>query len=269
MKYLSTLFITLLLFTSFAQGPVDGFFKSKNELDLAFSGSYNYAPKYYAGTKLINYARNQAIVSLYGNYGLSERWNLILSLPLINFKPQDVGLYGKFKLINKQFKKSEWSVFPTMGVSLPTWKYETQSGQAIGQRAVQFQPMLVTQFKWYKGLFIQAQTHYNYVLQPVPSSINASIKIGFASNKFYYDLWYDYQNGFGDKDYLGPVSFDSFRELVTSYQRIGGVVYYTINEKWGVFINGSYTLSGRNMSQATNVGAGVVLKLKTGKKAKS
>ena len=269
MNFKLVLFSFLFLSNSFSQGPVDGFFKSKNELDLAASASYNSAPKYFAGTKLINYPRNQSIVSLYGNYGLSKRWNLILSLPLINFKPQDIAIYGKFKLIAKRFKKSEWSVFPSFGVSVPTWKYETQSGQAIGQRAVQFQPILVTQLKWDKGLFIQGQTHYNYALQPVPSSVNASFKIGFAGNKFYYDVWYDYQNGFGDKDYQGTVSFDSFRELVTSYQRVGGVAYYTINPKLGTFINGSYTFLGRNMSQSLNIGAGIVFKLKTGKKAKS
>lgn len=270
MNYLYITLFTLFSFSfSFAQGPVDGFFKPKKELDVAVTGSYSYAPKYFAGTNLIDYARNQSIVSMYGNYGLSKRWNLILSLPLINFKPQDVAVYGKFKLIDKWFKKSQWSVFPAVGVSVPTWKYETQSGQAIGQRAVQFQPILVTQFKWGKGLFIQGQTHYNFVLQPAPSSFNASFKVGFAGSKFYYDIWYDFQNGFGDKDYQGTVSFDSFRELVTSYQRVGGVVYYSINEKLGVFINGSYTLSGRNMSQSLNVGAGIVFKLKTDKKTKS
>lgn len=268
MKYILLLFSFLSFAQSFSQGPIDGFFKSKNDLDIAVSGSYSSAPKYFAGTNLIDYERNQSIVSLFGSYGLSKRWNLVMSLPFINFKPQDVAVYGKFKLIDKRFKKSEWSVFPSFGVSVPTWKYETQSGQAIGQRAVQFQPIFVTQFKWDKGLFIQGQTHYNYALDPVPSSFNASFKVGFASNKFYYDVWYDYQNGFGDKDYQGTVSFDSFRELVTSYQRVGGVIYYSINDKLGTFINGNYTISGRNMSQALNIGAGVVFKMKTGKKTK-
>ncbi len=258
--------IICLWSTSFCQGPVDGFFKQKKELDFALSGSYNYAPKYYAGTNLIDYARNQIIVSLYANYGLSKRWNLITTLPLINFKPQDFAVYGKFNLLSKQYEKSEWTVFPAAGISVPIWNYNTESGQAIGQRAIQFQPILVSQFRWFKGFFIQGQTHYNYVLEPVPSSINASFKVGYVGKKFYYDVWYDYQNGFGDKDYQGEVSFSSFRELVTSYQRIGGVIYYTINKKIGAFVNGNYTLSGRNLSKTLNIGGGVVFKMKTGKK---
>jgi len=152
------LIITLFFVSnSFAQGPIDGFFKSKNELDIAVSGSYSSAPKYFAGTNLIDLQRNQTIVSLFASYGLSKKWNLVLSLPLINFKPQDVALYGKFNLVSKRFKKSDWSVFPAVGVSVPTWKYETQSSQAIGQRAFSFNRSLVTQFKWDKGLFIQGK----------------------------------------------------------------------------------------------------------------
>ena len=152
-----------------------------------------------------------------------------------------------------------------MGIALPSWNYPTESGQAIGQRAVIIQPFLFGQYKNDNGFFIQLQSHYNYALSPVPSSIDASLKIGFAGAKWYSDVWYNTQYGFGDKDYQGNVSFNSFRELTTSFDRVGGVIYYSISNKIGVFINGSYVLSGRNISKSLNLGGGVVFKINTKK----
>lgn len=249
-----------------AQGNVDGFFKAKGDLDLAFSGTFSASNKYFRKDDIIDYDRAQAIIGVYGTYGLTDKWDVILSAPLINFVPQDLAVFTKYKLIELRGKKSEFAIAPAVGITFPMTNYATQTGQAIGQRATIIQPKLIMQYKHDKNWFIQAQGGYNYAFDPVPSAMVASIKAGYIRNDWYFDAWFDYQYGIGGTDY-GVVGAD-FRELGVSYNRVGGVVYKNVGKKSGVFVNGSYIVSGRNIGQAFAVGAGYVLKLKTNKKSK-
>lgn len=253
--------------TGFGQGNVDGFFKSKGDLDVALSGTYGRSTTYFAGTNPIKLERNQLILGAYANYGLSDKWNVVVSVPLINFDLQDAALFTKYKLFQKRKGKGEWTIAPAFGVTFPLSNYETQSGQAIGQRATTFQPKLIFQFKADKNWFVQAQSGYNYSLNPVPSSIPASIKVGYIYNKWYFDAWFDYQYGIGGIDYQGGVA-GTFRELGVSYNRVGGVVYRSMGDRWGLFLNGSYVVSGRNIGQMYAIGTGAVLKFNLLKKKK-
>ena len=265
---MKSIFLFLLLFCfnslTIGQGNVDGFFKPKGELDVALSSSFGNSTRYFTGNNLIAYDRNQLILSAYANYGLSNRFNLIISLPVINFTFQDAAVFAKLKLVQKNISKGEISLFPSVGITFPTHKYETESGQSIGQRATVLQPKLIAQYKSNKGWFLQGQMGYNYSFFPVPSSIAASCKIGYIYKQWYFDLWYDYQYGIGGRDYAsglgGPLN--SFRDLGVSYNRIGGVVYKNIGDKWGLFLNGSLIYNGRNISELFVLGGGVVLKFK-------
>ena len=252
-----TLAITgiLFAFAVSAQGPVDGFFKKKNQLDVAASATYAFSEIYLAGNGAINYSRNQTILSGFATYGVSDRLNVIGSVPIINFLPQDATFFAKYQLV-----KSPLTVAPAFGISFPMWNYNTESGQAIGQRAVTLQPKLLVQYQPFQNWIIQAQGGYNYAFDPVPSSYVYSTKIGFFKNGWYTDLWYDVQTGIGGLDYGGGEAVTSFRGLGVSYQRVGGVVYKHGKGKTGYFINGFTTLSGRNFSKFTTVGAGVVWK---------
>jgi hypothetical protein len=246
----------------FAQGNVDGFFKSKGDMDVAISGTYVYSRIYFAGVSPVFYKRDQSIIGLYGVYGLSDKWNVVASLPVINFTPQDLSLYAKYKLYSKKFDDGEITILPAFGVSFPVWNYNTESGQAIGQQAVTVQPKLVVQFKHAQNWFVQAQTGYNYSLNSVPSAYVASGKVGFIYKNWYFDAWYDYQFGIGGKDW-GSAGLDSFRELGVSYERVGGVVYASIGERLGAFVSISTVLSGRNTSDSNMFNGGIVLKFNT------
>lgn len=264
MRLIFFILVFSISFCSSSQGNVDGFFKSKGELDFAFSGSYSGSKKYFRKNDVIDYNRSQAIIGVYGVYGITNKWNVIVSLPLVNFKPQDASVYAKYKLIYRNTKNGNFTLFPAFGVSFPMSNYETQSGQAIGQRATILQPKIVGQYHHSKNWFIQAQGGYNYAITPVPSSIVASIKIGYIYKKWYFDAWFDYQYGVGGKDF--GIDGSNFRELGVSYDKVGGVIYRNIGEKFGVFLNGSYILSGRNIGQAFTLSSGFVLKLQTIKK---
>ena len=264
MKAAIVLFCISVSLFSFSQGNVDGFFKSKGEFDLAFSGSISNSTKYFRTLGPIEYKRFQAIVGAFGTYGITQKWNVIVSLPLVNFKPQDASVFTKYKLISHNSKKGLVTIAPALGISFPMSNYPTQSGQAIGQRATIIQPKIVLQYKHIKNWFIQTQGGYNYTIDPVPSAIVASAKAGYIYKEWYFDAWFDYQYGIGGKDY--GIGAPDFRELGVSYSKIGAVVYKNVGKKSGVFLNGSYILSGRNIGQTYAVSAGYVLKLKTARK---
>ena len=251
-------------FLAESQGNIDGFFKPKGDLDVALSGAYSSSSEYFAGTSPIAYKRNQSIIGIYGVYGLSDKWNCVVSLPFINAKFQDLALFVKYKLLYKEGEKGNLTLAPAFGLTFPVSNYNTESGQAIGQKAFTLQPKLVAQFKSVQNLFLQVQTGYNYTINPVPSSYSVSAKVGFIYKKWYFDIWYDYQMGIGGKNY-GSANLDSFRELGVSYERIGGVIYISLNSKMGAFIGANTILSGRNIGDANSFSAGVVLKFNTNK----
>jgi hypothetical protein len=253
----------LMFFTDLtAQGLIDGFFKGKGNTDIALSATYQFSDKYFAGTKLIKYDRKITSLGLFAEHGITSRLDIIGNIPFINGNFQDGSFFLKYAL--KEFNQSSYSLVLVVasGVSFPTSNYVTESGQAIGQRATSFYQKALVQVKFNNGIFIQTQGGYTITLEPVAPSIPVSIKVGYAKSRWYFDAWYGVQKGIGNKDYLGAVAYKSFREFVVSYQRIGGVAYYGVNEQVGVFLSTSYVLSGRNIGKAYGVSTGLVLKLK-------
>ena len=198
---------------------------------------------------------------VFAEYGITDKWDVIVNAPFINGHFQDGGVATKYELLRAKVGGRDLSIIPALQVSFPMTNYETENLEAIGQRATLISPKIVVQHNLPKGLFVQAQTGYNYALDPVASSVGASVKLGGSFGKFYTDVWYDFQHGFGDKDFLKPPPV-SFREYTVSLHRFGGVVYYGINNTFGVFVNGSYIFKGRNSYRIYGFGTGLVIKLK-------
>jgi hypothetical protein len=255
--------LALITFTANSQGLLDGYMKGKKNLDLAFSAFYQTSNKFYAGTERINLSRDIFSLGAFAAYGLTDKWDVVANLPFINAQLQDIGIGTKYQLIKTKIKGKEFTVLPALQFSTPLSNYNTETTQAVGQRATVISPRLIVQQNLPKNLFIQAQAGYNYALEPVASSFAASAKIGGGFGKWYIDAWYDFQQGFGDIDYLGNVPYTSFRQFVVNHHRVGGVFYYQWKPKTGVLFNYSYTISGRNTAQALGLGLGAVLKLKT------
>lgn len=261
MKIVLFFTVLLLLFSSnnsLAQGPIDGFMKNKNELDLALSGGYQTAQYYIGANGPFEYNRSFYQAGVFGNYGLTDKINLIANIPFIGKSFQDAGLYGKFKIAS--LLNDKLNLISALGYSLPIQNYNTENALSIGQQAHQIQGKFLVQYQLPAGWAIQAQSGYNYAFEPVPSSFLASGKVLYASSNWYFDLWYAYQNSFGNKVYLGPEPFDSFRELATDFYQVGGVIYRKINGQLGAFVNASQILGGLGTYTTFSATTGVVLK---------
>lgn len=260
MKAVLIIFLLISL-NATSQGLFDGFLKGKGNNDLALSFTSQNSNQYFAGFNLINYKRNLGVISLFSEYGLTKRIDLIASIPLINFKLQDASIGVKYAIVNKEFNRGKLTIMPAFAFSTPLSNYPTDIGQAVGQKATTFQFKGIFQYQFNDNWFIQTQGGYHHTLDPVPSAAVFSGKLGFMHKKLYFDFWYDQQEGIGNKDYQGSVPFNSFRELVVSHQKIGGVAYHQTFNKFGLFLNWSYLFKGRNTGKAYSIGAGLVWKL--------
>ena len=245
--------------------------RGKNKLDAAFSLSQENGGKYYAGPTLIDLDVSRTSVGLFGALGLTDHIDLVASVPLVNFKPQDAALFIKLGTHNIKIKSVRLSLIGAVGASAPMTNYRTETTSAIGQRATQVQPRFVTQLTGSKT-FINLRGGYNAALTPVRSSYLYSAKVGYFKNKAYADLWFEIQTAIGGKDYQGvdnlatDTGADRFRDLGVSYMRVGGVYYSQWKEKIGLFIGGGYTLGGRNTFISWRASVGVVAKLDMKKK---
>lgn len=253
-----TIFTSLFILFSFfatAQGLVDGFFKGKGRTDVALGYAYEKAKLYYADYT-IEYGRQLHIINTFAEYGITHNWDVIASVPLINGTLQDASFFTKYELFNKK----GFSVIPALGISFPMSKYNTETSQSIGQRATNVQPKLVFQYKPNSPWFIQTQGTYQYTLDPVPHAWNWSTKIGYGQGKWYGDVWFENQTSLGDAIFLGNIPYNDFRELGVSYQRIGGVIYYQLKDRFGLSISASKVLNGKNIGSARIVGVSGVWK---------
>ncbi len=254
------LWIALGLSECLGQGAVDGFMKGPGNTDLALSLSQEFAQQYYAGPDLIDFSNTINSIGLFAATGITRWMDMVINLPAVNFRPQDGAIFGKFGT-SLNTGKSRISFVGAVGFSTPMSNYGTESSRAIGQQATSILSRGIIQHTG-NNYFVQARGGYNYSFEPVPPGYIYSIKTGYFKNKFYGDIWIDFQEAIGGKDYRGQGDLrpNSFRELGVSYTRAGGVFYYQLKPRLGGFFGYAFTLAGRNTFRSTRVSTGLVVK---------
>jgi hypothetical protein len=260
-------FILFFLKTVGSQPVVDGFKKGKGDLDAVFSYTFENYSKFFTQTrKTISLGRSTHALSLFGVYGLTNRFDVQLNLPVVitggNLSGlQDVSAYIKYAFIKKEVRGYKYHVFIASGGSVPMRNYETQSLFAVGQRAKAIDARAVFQITAPKGIFLMLQSGYIWRETPVTNAHPFSGKIGWARSSWYADLWYDRQLAFGGANY-GDRRGILFRELGVSYDRMGFTFYKPFKKEWGMAAGASYVLNGRNMGKAFGISLAFIKRFK-------
>lgn len=264
-KTLLSLSIVFFHLICFAQGPVDGFYKGKGNAEIGLGGGASFNKKFYAGTDLITLKRNIINVSVFAGFGLTENLDISASLPYLVVNDQksfqDASVYLKYRLFNRKLSSGSLQLSIAAGFSSNVVDYETEGGSALGQEAKVIDLRPILHFASNNGWFYTLQGAYLYKFSPVPEAINAGLKIGRATSKFYFDLWYAYQYSFGGLDYRGEPSPSTFRELGVNYNQVGGTYYRPFTDKLGGYIGASYSFAGRNTVNGYGLNLGVTFKL--------
>lgn len=263
MKNVLSLFCVLFFVSEgFSQGKTDGFYRGQGNATAAFGLGFEDTKEYFAGTKKTGLSRSLYYGNLYGAYGVTKDFDVSLSLPYLmsnkNRNFQDIQLFVKYRVLEKEIGKGSFQISLAAGFSTPISNYTIGGLNDIGQQSTVVDGRAIVHYHLKTGWFATLQSGYSFKLEEVPNSIPLTIKLGRTAAKWYYDFYYDYQHSFGGIDYRGTPFPQNFKEFGIHYHKIGGTVYRTFSKRFGVYLSVFYLLGGRNTFQGPSYGAGLV-----------
>ena len=288
---------------SFAQTDIDAVMMGKKDFcsGLVFAGSS--WKNYWEGTNKRDNANLGTVSSknyiVQGNYGISNKLNVLFSMPYVTTNAsggtlqgmkglQDLSLFVKYMPVKKELGPGSFSVYTIAGISFPTTNYVADFlPLSIGLHStnLSFRGMVDYQIdNWFatlSGTYVQrsnvkidrtsyytTELHYtNEVSMPNATSFN--FRTGFRNEKLIAEAilnnWTT-QGGFDISKNNMP-----FLSNTMNMTTIGFNAKVYIPKVDGLYFMGgyNYTVAGRNVGQASNYNAGFLYILSFGKQKKS
>lgn len=286
---LSTGLIIGLSISSFAQTPLSGFMQGKKGGGITFSITHENYKSVYLVPEIIDETPIFKSVStnsfnIYGNYGISDKLDAVVSLPFIqtvgsadpttlqgigpqnsNYTNQIEGTQDISAFLKYEFTKvGNISLQGSLGFTTPLGDYKVdqdlQSIIAIGNRATTLNGILLAHFKDTRGFFITGQAGYSARTTDVPDAILSELKIGFAADRFYIAGQVGNQTSTGGTDILRPGFNNDFTATKVNYTKVGGTIYTPIDGNFGISVSGGGIVDGRNVGKSYYGSAGLTYK---------
>lgn len=218
--------------------------------------------------------------SLYASYGISDRFDAVVSLPHIQTEGnasqavldelgyentrsgvQDLSVFLKYNPYNVEIGTSKLQFVVGAGLKTPVGDYKVDEGLqsiiAIGNRATSFNGLAIAHLRFEDGLFLTTQAGYSIRNGEVPNALIGEIKAGYAGKYIYVDTWFAGQVSDGGVNILGEGFQGFFPATDVSYNRIGLNVYVPIAGGFGVSGGVNKYLSGRNVGESTGFSGGI------------
>ncbi|RFN58635.1 hypothetical protein [Marixanthomonas ophiurae] len=245
----------------FSQGKIDGFYRGNSNTTITLGAGFEDNNDYLAGTDETDIARKLYYVNLFTAYGITENLDVNASLPYIEVDDikdvQDVSVFLKYRTFKKEFTNSKLEFSVAGGFSTPVSDYNIGGLKDIGQQATIIETRAMAHYQTNTGWFTTLQSGFSLKLEGVPNSLPITFKAGQALNKWYYDVYYDYQHSFGGIDYLETPPPQNFKRFGVDYHKIGGTGYRSFTNNFGAYVSVSYVLGGRNIFQGPGYGIGL------------
>ena len=273
MKKLLFLPIFLFTITLFSQGA---WTKSKNEayVQLSYFNIAGYSNIYGSPDYRTEREITDNTVQLFGEYGLSEKTTLLLSLPIKMIKTGDVVLDGVTPLtaegskttfgnltfgVKHQLYNKKWVISGQFNIEANTGTFYPELGIRSGYDTWTLAPKLNIG-RGFGHFFVQGTTGVDIRFNDYSSNFNFGIEVGAKPIK---PLWliafFDISTSFENGDVLLPAS-----NLVTGlyvndqeYTAYGLKAIVEITEKFGVLANYNSAISGNNVPKRAVYGAGL------------
>jgi hypothetical protein len=264
---------------AFSQTGVSGFMKPAKEGVVSFSSSSEsydkvlLVPSEIDGVPVFNEVSINSY-NLYGEYGLSDRFTISINIPYIQSEGeatsatlaengfenkrdglQDLSLNLKYLIKEFNFSGSSLSLMGNLGLETPLSSYEVDEGLqsilAIGNQSTRVNTVGIATFKLNNGVFATGQLGYSLRSEDVPDAILSQLKIGYAAEKFYGDVFIGAQKSTSGVDILGEGFQGFFPATEVSYTRIGVNLFALIYKDFGASGGFSQIVDGRNIGTAT------------------
>jgi hypothetical protein len=277
-------------FTANAQTEIDGIMMSKNQLCTGAVFQYGAWSNYWEGTfkrdnqNLGTVSNNN--ISINGNYGVSDKLNVIVSLPYIATKASEGTLKGqnglqdlsatiKYMPIEKTIGEAIYSLYTIAGISIPTSNYvadylplsiglqsRTATFRLMGdyQRGNFFTTVSAAYQKRgaitidRNAYFTTEMVYSNEVV--MPDVINVNFRMGYRSSRWIAEAILDNQVTQGGFDITKNNM--PFPSNTMNAHRIGMHTKYTFPSKEALSLVGGFNhvLDGRNVGQTNAIYAG-------------
>ncbi len=222
-------------------------------------------------------------------FGLTDRINLVTALPWFKNEAsagtlksekgfQDFSLAAKIRPFSREIGPGKLDLMTTLGFSVPIRKYTADYlPLCVGVGAKTASARAIFQYRLKMGLLVGGQAGYTsrsnskidrtfyyvgdtpYYTNDVdmPNMADYSATIGFLNNFLKVNLNYAIMDTRSDSDIRrNDMPFISNNMDAT---RVTGTVQYYLPKRLGlsIIVMGGYTLSGRNVGQATSIGGGL------------
>ncbi|MFZ6025806.1 MAG: hypothetical protein ACOYVG_15295 [Bacteroidota bacterium] len=286
-----------------AQTEIDGIMMAKNNYCSGIMYNYSSWDQYWEGTLKRNNLNlgtvSTSMLAYMGNYGVSDKLNVLFGLPYIKTKAtagtlhgmqglQDLSIWIKWMPYEKDFGKSILSFYTIGGVSVPLSDYTPDLlplSIGLRSRTVSLRAMADYQIgSWFataSGTYVirdrvtlDRESYYttqlyntNMVAMPDASSIN--IRAGYRTGRMIAEAVWNKWTTLGGFDITrNNMPFVSNR---MNASMLGINLKYNLKKVEGLSLiaNGNITMSGRNMGQASTIGGGAFYIIDFTKKKKA
>lgn len=226
----------------------------------------------------------------FGNYGITDKINVIAMLPYVKTKAsmgtlhgmegiQDLSLAVKYNFWGKKFEKSAFNAFAVLNFSTPLSDYTPDFFPlSIGTQTTNLMYRVNARFSIEQGWFINGSAGYTwrsnttldrpsyfdgndfYISDEVkmPNVFDVFGSIGYQKGGIQAEVNYMQQNTLGGGDIRRQdMPFVSNR---MNYQKVGLLLMYYLPKPKNVAVRGSamYTVAGRNAGQSTTFLGGIL-----------
>lgn len=288
--------------TAMAQTDIDGVMMEKNALCIGPMAGYSSWKNYWEGTLKRDNANlgtvSTTMFTIMGNYGFSNKLNVLFGLPYIKTKAsagqlagqkgvQDISLWIKWKAYSKKIGQGRLNLFAIGGYSLPVSDYTADflpmsiglesknlsfRAMADYQRGGWFGTLSATYMRRSnitldRNAYYTTEMHYTDEVK-MPDMIAYNIRAGYRNKGLIAEAFFDNmitQGGFDITRNNMP-----FPSNQMNAGRIGFNFKYDMpfHPQLSLTGNAFTTVTGRNMGQASGFNAGVFYVFDLSKKEK-
>ena len=286
-----------------SQTDIDGIMMEKNGFCIGPMFGHSNWKNYWEGTLKRDNANlgtvSSTMYSIMGNYGITNKLNVLFGLPYIKTKAsagqlkglkgiQDLSLWVKWKAYTKKIGYGRLSLFVIGGFSLPASNYTADflpmsiglesknisvRGMADYQRGAWFGTVSGTyirrsNIKLDRYAYYTTEMHYtNEVKMPDAASFN--VRAGYRNNGIIAEVVLDNWTTLGGFDITRNNS--PFPGNKMNATRVGFNFKYNMPFHPQLSLTGNVmtTIAGRNMGQATGINAGIFYVIDLSKKMKT
>ena len=292
----SILRMILLIFSSIplfsnAQTEQDALMMPEQNLCVAGIAGYNSWTNYWEGTFKRDNENIGRLSIRYGmlmlSYGLKKNINVVASVPYVSTKAtqgtlsklngiQDIGLFIKWRTIQKKLGKQDISLFGVGGFSAPSNDYNIDlipmsiglGSSVLSARLIldiqrnKFFSTMSAGYMYRSNVKIDRPAYYttrqiNSYEVEMPNAGNIQLRTGYRSKKLIAEASLSNMTTFGGFD-IRKNDMPFVSNKMNSTNAGLEAKYYPFNQALGINANVWHTLKGRNVGQATGYSAGIL-----------